>query len=67
MNSARVVQTGRVAQRAYHSIQDRGAGGQFIFTFPELDLVAVIISHNKGIGDTLKTLPQRIIPAFLEK
>ncbi len=54
-----------MAQRAYHSIQDRGAGGQFIFTFPELDLVAVIISHNKGIGDTLKTLPQRIIPAFV--
>jgi len=44
--------------------QGRGAGGQFIFMFPELDLVAVVTSHNKGMGDTLKTLPQRIIPAF---
>jgi hypothetical protein len=35
--------------------------------FPELDLVAVITSHNKGMGDMLKTLPQRNIPAFLEK
>ena len=48
----------------YHCIQGRGAGGQFIFMFPELDLVAVVTSHNKGMGDTLQTLPQRIIPAF---
>lgn len=48
----------------YHCIQGRGAGGQFIFMFPELDLVAVVTSHNKGMGDTLQTLPKRIIPAF---
>jgi len=53
-----------VGGKTYHSIQGRGAGGQFIFMFPELDLVAVVTSHNKGMGDTLKTLPQRIIPAF---
>ncbi len=56
-----------VGGKTYHSFQGRGAGGQFIFMFPELDLVAVITSHNKGMGDMLKTLPQRIIPAFLEK
>ena len=56
-----------VGGKTYHSFQGRGAGGQFIFMFPELDLVAVVTSHNKGMGDTLKTLPQRIIPAFVQK
>ena len=56
-----------VGGKAYHSFQGRGAGGQFIFMFPELDLVAVVTSHNKGMGDTLQTLPQRIIPAFVKK
>jgi CubicO group peptidase (beta-lactamase class C family) len=56
-----------VGGKIYHSFQGRGAGGQFIFMFPELDLVAVVTSHNKGMGDTLKTLPQRIIPAFTQK
>ncbi len=56
-----------VSGKTYHSFQGRGAGGQFIFMFPELDLVAVVTSHNKGMGDTLKTLPQRIIPAFVQK
>ena len=53
-----------VSGKTCHSFQGRGAGGQFIFMFPELDLIAVVTSHNKGMGDTLKTLPQRIIPAF---
>jgi CubicO group peptidase (beta-lactamase class C family) len=56
-----------VGGKTYHSFQGRGAGGQFIFMFPELDLVAVVTSHNKGMGDTLQTLPQRIIPAFVKK
>ena len=34
--------------------------------FTEMDLVAVVTSHNRGMGDTLKTLPQRIIPAFVQ-
>ena len=54
----------KVGDKTYHSIQGRGAGGQFIFMFPELDLVAVVTSHNKGMGDMLQTLPQRVIPAF---
>ena len=44
----------------------RGAGGQYIMMFPELDLIAIVTSHNKGMGDMLKTLPERIIPGFLE-
>ncbi len=56
-----------VGGKTYHSVQGRGAGGQFIFMFPELDLIAVITSHNIGMGDMLKTLPQRIIPAFTQK
>ena len=55
----------QVGGKTYHAIEGRGAGGQFIFMFPELDLVTVITSHNKGMGDTLKTLPERIIPAFV--
>ena len=55
-----------VAGKTYHSFQGRGAGGQFIFMFPELELIAVVTSHNKGMGDTLQTLPQRIIPAFVK-
>ena len=54
-----------VGGKTYHSFQGRCAGGQFIFMFPELDLVVVITSHNKGMGDMLKTLPKRIIPVFV--
>jgi CubicO group peptidase (beta-lactamase class C family) len=54
-----------VGGKTYHSFQGRGAGGQLIFMFPELDLIAVVTSHNKGMGDMLKTLPQRIIPTFV--
>lgn len=56
-----------VGGKTYHSFQGRGAGGQFIFMFPELDLIAVVTAHNKGMGEMLKTLPQRIIPAFVQK
>ena len=56
----------QVGGKTYHAIEGRGAGGQFIFMFPELDLITVITSHNKGMGDTLQTLPQRIIPAFVQ-
>jgi len=55
-----------VNSKTYHSFQGRGAGGQFIFLFPEIELIAVVTSHNKGMGDTLQTLPQRIIPAFVK-
>ncbi|MEO0415610.1 MAG: serine hydrolase, partial [Verrucomicrobiota bacterium] len=54
-----------VQGKTYHSIQGRGAGGQFIFMFPEIDLVAVVTSHNKGMGTMLKQLPEKLIPAFV--
>ena len=44
----------------------RGAGGQFIFIFPRYDVVAVVTSHNKGMGPLLKTLPGRLLPYFTE-
>jgi hypothetical protein len=34
--------------------------------FPELELIAVVTAHNKGMGDMLRTLPQRLVPAFVE-
>jgi CubicO group peptidase (beta-lactamase class C family) len=54
-----------IGGRTYHAIEGRGAGGQFIFMFPELDLVTVVTSHDKGMGNMLKTHPQRVIPAFV--
>ncbi len=33
--------------------------------FPELDLIAVVTAHNKGMGKMLRTLPQKLIPAFV--
>jgi CubicO group peptidase (beta-lactamase class C family) len=39
-----------VGGRTYHSIEGRGAGGQFIFMFPELELIAVFTAHHQGMG-----------------
>ena len=61
------VQDAEIADKTYHCIQGRGAGGQFIFMFPELELITVVTSHDKGMGNMLETLPQRIIPAFVRK
>ena len=33
--------------------------------FPELDLLAVITAHNKGMGTMLKSFPEKVLPAFL--
>ena len=44
----------------------RGAGGQFIFMFPEIELILVVTAHNKGMGTMLKGLPPKIIPAFVK-
>lgn len=56
-----------VGGKTYHGIQGRGAGGQFIHMFPELGLIAVVTAHNKGMGTMLRTLPQKLIPAFVGK
>ncbi len=54
-----------VGDKTYDCISGRGAGGQFILMFPELDLIAIVTAHNKGMGKMLKTLPERVIPGFL--
>lgn len=53
--------------KTYQCKQGRGAGGQFLYMIPELELVAVVTAHNKGMGKMLKTLPQKLIPAFASK
>ena len=45
----------------------RGAGGQFIQMYPELDLVIVITAHEQGMGKMLADAPARIIPALVVK
>lgn len=54
-----------IAGRTYHCKQGRGAGGQFIFMFPALDLIAIVTAHNKGMGEMLQALPKQLIPAFV--
>ena len=53
--------------KSYDCKSGRGAGGQFILMLPELDLIAVVTSHNKGMGTTLATFPKRVLPAFINK
>ncbi|MBF0198581.1 MAG: serine hydrolase [Planctomycetes bacterium] len=56
----------KVGSKTYHTIQGRGAGGQFIYMLPELDLIAVMTSHNKGMGKMLHVLPPKLVAAFQE-
>ena len=53
-----------VGETKTECITCRGAGGQFIFFFPEHDVISVVTSHNKGMGPLLETLPNRILPSF---
>ena len=55
----------KVGDKSLHAIEGRGAGGQFIFMFPEADLVVVVTAHQKGMGTMLKDLPPALLPAFL--
>jgi CubicO group peptidase (beta-lactamase class C family) len=54
----------KVGNKTYKCKSGRGAGGQFILMFPELELIIVSTAHNKGMGDMLKIAPEKIIPAF---
>lgn len=51
--------------KTYAIKSGRGAGGQFIFMVPDIDLVIVVTAHDKGMGTMRKTAPQRLIPAFM--
>jgi CubicO group peptidase (beta-lactamase class C family) len=55
----------KVGDKNYDCKSARGAGGQFILLLPELDLIAIITSHNKGMGKTLEVAPEKILPAFI--
>ncbi len=55
----------KAGDKSYHCPAGRGAGGQFILMFPELELIVVITAHNKGMGTMLQDAPKRIIPAFM--
>jgi len=57
----------QVGERKFDCKSGRGAGGQFILMLPELDLIAIVTAHNKGMGTTLATFPKRILPAFISK
>ena len=54
----------QIKDKKYPCIQGRGAGGQFIFVFPTLELVAVATAHNQGMGRMLWQLPEVLILAF---
>ena len=49
---------------AYPSIELRGALGQFVFIFPEQDVIVVATAH--GVMALLQEIPARIIPAFAQ-
>ncbi|MFT5126076.1 MAG: CubicO group peptidase (beta-lactamase class C family) [Kiritimatiellia bacterium] len=55
-----------VGDRTFDCRSGRGAGGQFIFMIPELELLVVITAHNQGMGRMLQTTPLKILPAFVE-
>ena len=54
----------KIGDKTYDCRSGRGAGGQFILMLPELDLIAIVTAHNKGMGSTLKILPETLIPHF---
>ena len=54
----------QIKEKKYPCIQGRGAGGQFIFVFPTLEVVAVATAHNQGMGKMLWQLPEVLILAF---
>lgn len=56
----------KVGGKSYDCKSGRGAGGQFILMLPELELIVVITSHQKGMGTALAVAPARILAAFIE-
>ena len=57
-------QTLDIGNRKFDSVQGRGAGGQFIFIIPTLELVISATAHNQGMGKMRAQLPHYLIPAF---
>ena len=57
----------KVGSKTYSCTSGRGAGGQLILIFPQLELILVTTAHNKGMGQMLKLAGQRVIPALFGK
>ena len=55
-----------VGKKTFDCKSGRGAGGQFILMYPELNLIGIVTSHNKGMGKMLSTFPDRVLPTFIE-
>jgi len=53
----------KLGEKKYQYLQLRGALGQFVFIFPELELIVVSTGHG-AMGYMLQDVPKRIIPAF---
>lgn len=59
----------KVGNRNIESIEARGAGGQYIFIFPALDMVVVVTSgnfRNGRVWQPEKIVENYILPAFVE-
>lgn len=60
-------QTYEIEGEKYLCKQLRGAGGQFVFVLPEIELVIVMTSHAKGMGTMLQDLVPCLVPLFENK
>jgi CubicO group peptidase (beta-lactamase class C family) len=57
----------KAAGRDVCMISGIGAGGQYMATFPELNLVAVATAHNKGkINLPLQAVLEHLVPLFIK-
>lgn len=59
----------RVGNRTIESIEARGAGGQYIFIFPALNMVVVVTSgnfRNGRVWQPEKIVEKYILPAFIK-
>ena len=57
----------RAAGKEVYFISGIGAGGQYMATFPKLNIVAVATAHNKKqIGLPLNAILEHLIPLFLK-
>jgi arylsulfatase A-like enzyme/CubicO group peptidase (beta-lactamase class C family) len=52
--------------KKHRCISARGAGGQFIFILPSVELIVVVTSHNnKDMRSPMQFTSEQIVPAFL--
>jgi CubicO group peptidase (beta-lactamase class C family) len=57
----------KAAGNDIYMISGIGAGGQYLATFPELNIVAIATAHNKGqIGLPLQAVLEHLVPLFVK-